>query len=496
MMPRMVANQDYDIPYAYELFNRITASATVDGKALGAILLDDRYNLWHCFAQSAFMDDCVAFSRTKRFADVADGYRSAHGGGMSLSYFLMGGIAFLITLVAWLKIRFGKKRVLIYSVDRATGTYHADFRIERIYRELEARHVPYTEVFHTIIGRGFWQNLIARRRAAVYLEGIEWLFYLVRMLKRAGVGRAAALTVAGLENFTNDERLFAEALIQKYVSVAPLLRFRTDYLTHILTGSSVATALSIDDMRHDHEIMIAARRANIASYAFQHGQFTPYHIGWIATEAYHGEYARADRLVVWNEYWRNELIALNAVWSADRIDVGGSPKDLTALKIMHSADSPLVLIPYEIHAPTETLKRFLESLKACGMEPVIKLRPDKSTSGQLERFGDVGKDIRTVTDLADLHEPVACVAGTSSTFLYDAAGSGVPVGLVVTPLKYAKRMVENGLADAVPPGDPCSALKRLAALPESEIAGRQSVLAPADYFADTIGSILKSVHLI
>jgi hypothetical protein len=327
---------DSDLPYAYDLFNRITGAATVNGEPLGAILLDGTHNLWHCFAQAAFIEDCVAFSRTKKFADVAASYQVAQRGAFSLKYFLVGGFAFLVSLVSVVGLRFGPPRVLVYSVDRLSPRGTFDFRIENLYRELARLKAPYVEVYHTVIGKRFLANLFTRRRAAIYLEGLEWAFYLVRAIKRLFAGRAAPITVEGLEAFTDDERRFAEALVTTYVSVAPLLRYRANFLTAVLRGR-IRTVFAIDDARHYHEVVIAAKRLGVTSYALQHSHVTPYHVGWLAAASYRGAYARSDYYLAWNEYWKDELFALNAVWPADAIIIAGSPKESSVFAARRAA---------------------------------------------------------------------------------------------------------------------------------------------------------------
>jgi hypothetical protein len=369
--------------------------------------------------------------------------------------------------------------------------------MERVYKELEK--FPYIEIFHTVIGKRFLENLWKRRRLGLYLEGLEWAFYLVRATKRLFMGRTAGITVGGLESLNEDERKFAEALVEKYMSVAPLVRYRADFLTRALKGR-ISVVFSIDDARHYHEVMIAARRLKVPSYAFQHSHVTPYHVGWLAGPQYKGEYARSDYFLVWNEYWKEEMLALNSVWPEERIIVAGSPKDTSVFAARRAAPGGrprVVVIPYETHAPPAVIQRVLAKLLECtGVSVVIKVRPDVPKGEQIVSFGDISNSVRVITNLAELKEGVTAVLGTYSTFLYDAAEAGLPVGLIRTPLQYTKRMVMNGLAEEVTVDGVCAAVERLAALTDQDIAFRSKILASADRLSGIIHDILARTSAV
>jgi hypothetical protein len=151
----------------------------------------------------------------------------------------------------------------------------------------------------------------------------------------------------------------------------------------------------------------------------------------------------------------------------------------------------VVVVPYETHAPVRVVRSVLTTLLGCaGVSVIIKIRPDLARADQLASFGALPPSVRVVTDLTELTEGVTAVLGTYSTFLYDAAEAGLPVGLVKTPLAYSKRMVMNGLADEITVEGACRTLERLAALTDHDVAFRQKVLAAAPDFATTIEHIL------
>lgn len=475
-----------DIPYAYDLFTRITARVTVNGTPLPRLRICEAYNLWNMGAQTAFLEDCYGFSRTRKFEDVAALY-GASMNRMALGNFVYGCLAFCSTLVALLAIRFGRPRALVFGVDKASAPGGVDFRIARLYAELARNEMPYTEMLHALLGKDFLRNLWARKRAAIYLEAIDWLYRLVRSHTKE------RYRIGGLESFDREEALFAEALVHKYVGQMPMRRFRVRFLTRLLRGSRVRTILSIDDTRYYHELMIAGKECGIPSYGFQHGHVTPYHVGWLALPDADGAYARPDFLVVWNEYWKREFETLESVWPPEALLVGGSPNAASSLPLTRQEHrAPYrVLLPCETHAPAAVAAALLRTLASCeDIHVILKVRPDIPVAAQLERLGTDTSSFAVVTHLSELSEPIAAVLGTYSTFLYEAAAAGIPVGVVRSDLAFARRMLENGLAESVDTEDACGAVRALSALPEDEVERRRSML---DYAPEAFSKVCENI---
>ena len=488
-----------DIPYAYDLMQRTIAAVTVNGAPLTSLLIDDKHNLWHRFVQWAFFDDYTRFSATKNFADMRDRYVVTESAHLPFGAFIFGMIAAIITGVSFLFVMFGRSRVLIYSVDKLVTRFRGDGRLERVYAYLHKHNVVYTEVFHTILGRSFFNKFVARGRVPVYFEGIEWVYFVGRMVKRLVGGRDVSIVIGGLDNFTPDEKLQVQATVKKFVSVAPLFRFRRSVLSFVLKHSRVRVVFATDDARHYQELAAAAHDNGIPSYAFQHGQVMPYFMGWLKDERYKGEYFRPDYFVVWSEYWKKELIALKSVWPEENIMVGGSPKvTLAAEDIVRarSADARTVLVPYEIDAPVSLIKEFVAAAKDADIVVIFKLRADIPKDEQLAPYAFGPRDVEVITSLAELKTPITAVVGAYSTFLYDAVETLVPVGLLDSPLLHSKRMVTNGIANRVSVESLAHDIDVLAALPETELEARKTQVAVVNSFSMTLEGILKSTKLV
>ena len=150
--------KEIDWPYAHDLYQRITATARVNGTPIGDIRLIDGYALWPRVSQMALSVDFKFFSATKKFSDVRAGYDELRGAPYSFTGFFVGAFVFLVTCIASLVLVMSGRRVVIYGVDKIGGAGGADFRMQGVYEVLAARNIAYVEVLHTILGACFFKR--------------------------------------------------------------------------------------------------------------------------------------------------------------------------------------------------------------------------------------------------------------------------------------------------------------------------------------------------
>ncbi|MEN9389901.1 MAG: hypothetical protein RLZZ283_1 [Candidatus Parcubacteria bacterium] len=478
---------EIDWPYAYDLYQRVTTQARVNGTPIGDIRLVDGYALWPRVSQMVLSDDLKFFSATKRFDDVRARYDHLNRAPYTLTGFFVGAFAFLVSCIASLILVMSGRRVVVYGVDKIGGAGGADFRMQGVYEVLIARGVAYVEVLHTILGVSFFKHLFIRRRVAIYLEGIDWLYLTLRIFRRLVVARER-LSITGLESCTAEEQKIAAAVIKKYIGAASLFRFRLSFLRFVLRKSRVQVVLSIDDARHYQELMIAARERSIPTYAFQHGQISPYFVGWLGQDEIRT--AHADTLVVWNQYWKDELLRLKSAWSEDALRIGGSAKGMSALSLRRGSTNT-VLVPYEIDAPLGIVRECIANLSQGGLNVLVKLRHDVPTQVQLDQYGITEE--QTVRSLSDC-PPLVAVIGSYSTFLYDAMMAGIPVGVIMSPLLFADGIVRNRLAIEVDATEPVRGVRLLAAMTEDAVEDIRVRVAAAPA-TQTVNAILDT-HLV
>lgn len=491
----MYPDREKDIPYAHELYNRMLDSAMVNGKPLGSLLVGEKFNLWDVYSHIAFFDDCVRFSETKKFASVKAHYAEAHVGSFRGSAFLVGAALWGVTKLAALSMRLRGARVLIFSVDKdSAAAYHADFRIEKIYEVLSHERIAYGEFFHTLVRAASLSRLLRRRRVAMYLEAIDWLYFLFRSLRRLFWKRKNELQVSGLESFGKDEALFVEALIKKYVSMAPLVQFRIRMMTFFLKISGVRIIVGIDDARYYHELAVAARNLEVPFFVYQHGSghYTPYHVGWLKDSRLLGERMYPEDIVVWNEYWKSELLALQVVWNEAHIHIGGNAKKEPTSSLRRGSPHDPVVIPFETDAPRDLVRGVAKQLGESGVSIVFKLRPDVPEAYQRKILEGVSGNIEFVQQIS---VPVSAVIGVYSTFLYEAVSAGVPVGVIESSLLYGKKLVSNGLGNVVSMNALLKDVDVIRNLDDVEIARRKQITEIGP-FEDFFKSILKKAGIV
>lgn len=477
-----------DIPYAYDLYSKILEHATVNGVALGALIDSEGYSIWDPWLHSSFLDDCAIFSIHKTYKSVQVQYEhdTARGTG-SLS--VTGLLLFLFSLVSFLWLSIRRPVAMILSVDKENEKKHtADARIEHVYTALDASNVTYVELFHTLLGARAFLRIFKRKRFALYLEGIDWAFFFARSIRRLTSNKKRVIAVAGLDSFSEDEKKFASQLVQKYVSMNALVRFRTKWLTTMLRVLRIKVILGIDDARHYHELARAASMCSIPFTVFQHGHFTPYHVGWLRDVRLVGTRSFPQSIVVWNEYWKKELIRLGGVWGSDSIIVEGSAKNYQALSLSFDPTSNTVVVPYETEAPQSIVRDALRSLLDAKFSVIFKIRSDVSRASQVRFLNGLEREVIIAESIST---PVCAVVGTYSTYLYDAIFSKVPVILLKTRLAYSDGLVRNGLAEVADSSELVDVVMRSIHVSEEERNRRSAMIAPKGVATEYIVDILS-----
>lgn len=463
------------IPGALELYNRILDVVTVDGAPLGSRLLPGGWNAWECVAQIAFMVDLAHWTKSGTKPDRAL---------FKFRGFFIGAFLALWTIISILISLARRSRVLVFSVDKTSATGAVDFRIERVYTHLRKQHIRYVELFHTEVRFATIQRTVLKGRTALYLEGIDWMYYCGAALRTN-----PEPIIGGLESFTEKESRIIRSFVTKYVQAEGMFAFRIKVLSWFLQRSVTQVIFGIDDARCYQSLAAASHNSHKPFYAFQHGHITPYNIAWLSDARLQGARAVPTKLVVWNEYWKQELLALKSVWRPDDIIVAGSPKDTRKESLRRGSES-VVVVPFETEAPRGVIAQIVEELHAAGFRVLFKLRPDKPTAYQLDSLGTSREYVEPVSIVS---EPVSAVIGTYSTYLYDALAEGIPVGVVRTSLRYAERLVLSGMVGTLEVGSVASGVRTLIELSDSECAARAARVVPIDRFTEVLGALLKDV---
>lgn len=378
--------------------------------------------------------------------------KSKQGGelGAVVAYFMLLKVSTWGLLVGLIR----RPKVLVFSVDKKSDKKtRGDFRIHHVYKTLAELGYSYQELFHTTINSSLYGRYVGRGRFAMYLEALDGLWFFGRWC--TGFFRKKSSHIFGNLPEDEDEARAMVSLLEKYLAVDGLYTFRVQVLSWVLKTIGYQSIIGIDDVRHYHELMSAAKQAGITTAAVQHGHFTKYHVGWRALGT-SGPYARADVLLVWSEYWKRQLHTLGSVYGDDVVVAGGGAS--TNISFAPAKDELTVLVPFETIAPLEEVRECLTALTACeGVSVLVKGRPDWEVGKQQELYGG----LPVVISLEDIPKPDVCL-GVYSTFLYDMYAAGIPVGVLETSMDYGYGMIEGGLAAHISKKNICEAVRSLA----------------------------------
>lgn len=463
--------------YERELFYRFK-EAEVDGKPLTSYTIFGDTPLWHRFSQFIFDSDIKRFARAgsfKAYKKECDSFEKT-----KISALFVFLVVFLVNVIAFLVLFILRQRVLVFSVDKVSDKKtRGDFRLSGLYEVL--KDVSFIECFHTKIGKSFLSHLFARRRAGLYLEGIDGLWYAGRIFRKK-----PSFEISGLSG-SEDEVSFMRYTISKYLALKDMLLFRKKVLSLILKYSGVRLVIGIDDVRHYHELLEAARDNGVRSVLLQHGHFTKYHLGWLGSEEYEGmRYVKADSLLVWSEYWKEELLRLGSVYKEKDIVVSGYPGKKVEVSFAPSIEKKVVLVPHETEAPLAEVHGYIKACVGCGAKVYLKVRPDYEIKAQLAGYPDDIVDcVEVVSSLFEVPKPDV-VLGVYSTFLYDMGLLGIPVGIMDTSMDYGEGMVINGVAKKVELNNVCNVLGE-------GLVSSQARLGSDTSFNEVVGAQLKNI---
>lgn len=478
----MVNNTDI-LAYRLDLLRRINA-LVIEGAPLSHAKILDRYNVWQCFQSRLFYQDLRVFC-DGAWPPPSPSLRmrvQASAALLTARIITCGG-----RLMLWLR----RPKVLIYSVDRTNSKLSlSDARIDPVYRAVQKAGQRYIEAFYSLPGRDLVKNFLKRKRFALYGAAMGISFS----------HRPPALDWSriDLSTFSESERPFVRATVEKYLAAIPLFIKRVERYKRLFEGSSLRLVLAIDDTRSYWEVVLAAHLAHIPAYAVQHGRFGKYHVGWLSDGTFDGEIIQPDRLYVWSEYWRHELLQLGTYFSPETICVGGSKDALPTLVPRDRREGLTVVLPYESEAVKEEVKPYIDALLECpDVRLLFSIRSDIDRSRQLKEYGlteQYHPRFFITDDPARIAAEADMIVGTCSTFLYDLIGAERPVALLHTSSDLGEGLLRNNLADELTLDDPtlCETVRKIAETSHSVLSARKEKLFGDDQLRmeDTLRRLL------
>lgn len=491
--------QDVNYSYTKDIFDRLE-KVTIDGVSVPSFFVTDGYDYWQFYKQRIF-EDIKEFSRARiTQPEAPQPFRG------DVKDFFVNLVLFIVSFIALLKIFITNTRVLVYSIDRVNSSFKSDFRLEPLYDFLYTYHIAHTELFHTIPSRQTLHNIKERRRVSLFLKTSDWLYQMGIFFRLYTTPQVPNPNSIDVSQFQKDEQDFVRWIIVRYVQQINFSHFKINFLSRIFRIVKPKALFLIDDARYYHEVLLAAKLAGVQSYALQHGHFTKYHVGWLRDDTQSGNTVAPDVLLVWNMYWKNELMRLRSAIPESSIIVGGEKvkKKLRHVSTTQDKRTDLVsvLIPYETSCPkTEVTEYINRMLNHPQIRVIFKLRPDIDSKVQLREYGletCTSLQFSTCIHIEDCIDDIDIVAGVYSTFLYDMIAYGKPVVILETSSDYGEGMQIHGLADTLRMGEvTVKTLMRIRSISPICIEERkQKLLGARIYLEDTLRAIAEENNLL
>jgi hypothetical protein len=438
---------EFDYPYALNLLKRIN-TIKVEGREIQDYFIYNNYNFWQAYQSDIFI-------YCKRYSAVSGATTRALSRESKLSFkntLVPALVSMIAVLVAWVC----KKRVLIYSTDKAPqGKYKCDFRLQELYQVLDEKRIRFVELFHAPSTSSLIRNLRTTLRSGLYTGGIDLYVWAIQLFGFSKPKTFLNKNFNAENIFTADEVIFVKALLEAMAYKFSYIDARVKWLRWALRMLSIKQVYLIDDMWHYFELLCATDFENIRTVGIQHGHFTKYHVGILPfVNDVKGKIIQPSLIFVWTDYWKNELKRLGSYYKEESIVVAGVKSGMqnsTNIKKLTGGKKG-VLVPYEVEVPKESIRHYIDELKEhSDIELYFKARLDLELGEQLTQYGFSrdGKDVTLCSDISANSEKISVAFGTYTTLLYDMIGHHISVVLASNVLDYGNGMIANGLATSV-----------------------------------------------
>lgn len=392
----------------------------------------------------------------------------------------------ILALLLILKLRINKTKILVYSIAKSKK----DFRLAKVFNFLEKNNIKYREVVH-----GLKANLY-NAKPVFFIDLVNLLFSSKKVSYQLE-----------LDEFEEDQRDYLREVINGLLANTVQSEKKIKFIRWYLKLTGINTLLTIDDPRYYNELIIAAQELGIKVVSFQHGRFNKYLTGWINYNIPPEKCVAPDKFIVWNKYWRDELISLSSVYNfyKKRVVIGGQPfysnNDFMATQF----DGQLVvLIPFELKADKEAVRNCIKQLLLIPkLKIYFKARPDQDIEEQLKisELHDFKSrpNFNIIQELnAEILKEINLVIGTYSTLLYEMIESGKPVMVLRSDNTQADNLVDGGLADFLTDNsvDLESQMKSVASTSIDILKERKNTITTQVDMNETLKKILKSPKVI
>jgi len=230
-----------------------------------------------------------------------------------------------------------------------------------------------------------------------------------------------------------------------------------EYSIHskMLKDSKVKLFYGFDDCNeYIYPLLYALKKQGVRSIAHQHGAYVKRHAGYIQEGISKGDYEWFDKIIVWGNYWKNQLLNNSTVYSPDNFIIGSNKfKLIENVMINVHRDPKNILIPYEFVGNTALIGKYIEKFLFNGFNIFFKPRPDEKIEDQIEAYCLSEESIKKIIIAdqydADLINKIDIVAGTMTTLVFETLPYNKIIWILDTEYNHLFDLVDQGLAHQI-----------------------------------------------
>lgn len=367
----------------------------------------------------------------------------------------------VITFFAYIKFLLKRPKILLMCSDFLKhGTTYPQ-RLSKVYEELCNNKVQCAEMIHTADYKTFFVSIFKRRRIVLYYN-VTYFFPSIFYSARIKNAKQVVSKILRSGFFTESEIRFCERLLADAVRNMFYSETRIKFLLFILKTIGITSSISIDDVRYSNELVVASKRAGVASYFYQHSNFD-YLYGLDTLPP--NEYIFPDFFYVWNEYWKRRIPEISPIYAhyQNRIYVGGRAhavpriEPIAPMKSDIADETVKVLIPYEVNLSREQIYPYIEALLSMpAVHVFFLLRGDFEKNIQTQKYLGIGNN-KMSENLTIIESPqkeiylrkADVVAGVYSGFIDESIESCKPIAIFETNYPIFNKLYEDGLASRI-----------------------------------------------
>lgn len=248
--------------------------------------------------------------------------------------------------------------------------------------------------------------------------------------------------------------LFEKALNKIEWIISASIREYKIHCAH-LANTKVKIFYGIDDTHVVYPLLYACQRNHIRTVAHQHGAaYNKRHASYIMEGIDKKNYKWFETLIVWGEFWRDQLLSNSKVYDNKMFVIGSSLfSNLYPTQIETETDHRNILVPYEFLTNTFSIGKYISKLIDLGYNIYFKPRPDEVLKDQLDAYcldSAHASKIKIVHNLTpEFMQQISIVAGSMSTLIFQLFPYKKIIWVFDTEYKYMDDLVELGYAHKI-----------------------------------------------